>query len=261
MPADKTRMNIFIRALIEKTAIEHGWENVLRSTSEEIVIASSRHQAQARITPDRHLNRWMVELPEGLLQQELSRSFPLLPKIGCSFGVDDYARLALLLHRSAELTLSLPNQAAVIFVQKVKQELAEITSFDTEVERIIKQRVGQDTFRQAQLDYWGGACAVTGINLPEVLRASHAKPWAECATDEERLNVYNGFLLSANLDALFDRGLVSFAESGELVCSKRLEASHCSILQLTSNQKLRWVAPEHGQFLSWHRERIFKGEP
>jgi len=138
-------MNIFDRALIEKTAMEHGWENVLQSTSGEIFLASARHQAQARITPDQHLGKWVVELPGGLLQQELSRSFPLFPKKGCSFGVDDYACLALLLHRAAELALSLPDQAAIIFVEKVKQELAAITSFDTEVERIVRQRVGQDT--------------------------------------------------------------------------------------------------------------------
>ena len=38
--------------------------------------------------------------------------------------------------------------------------------------------------------------------LPEVLRASHAKPWAECANDAERLDVFNGFLLVANLDGV-----------------------------------------------------------
>lgn len=251
-------MNIFDRALIEKTVIENGWENVLKSTSAEIVLASSRHQVQARITHDQHLGKWMVELPDGLLQQELSRSFPLLPRNGCSFGVDDYPHLALLLHRAAELALSLPHQAAVIFVQKVKQELAEITSFDTEVVRMVKQRVGQDTFRQALFDYWGGSCAVTGINLPEVLRASHAKPWADCYSDQERLNVFNGFLLVANLDALFDRGLISFAESGEVICSTRLKASQRSVLQLSGSLKLRWIAPAHQPFLSWHRDKLFQ---
>ena len=53
------------------------------------------------------------------------------------------------------------------------------------------------------LDYWGSACAVTGLTLTPALRASHAKPWADCTTDAERLDVFNGFLLSANLDALF----------------------------------------------------------
>lgn len=253
-------MNSFERSLIEKTAVEHGWENVLKSTSAEIFLASARHRAQARITPDQHLGKWMVELPSGLLQQEVSRSFPLLPQKGCSFGVDDYACLALLLHRAAELALSLPDQAAVIFVEKVKQELAAITSFDTEVERIVRQRVGQDTFRKALIEYWEGSCAVTSIKLPEVLRASHAKPWADCTTDEERLNVYNGFLLSANLDALFDRGLISFTASGELICSTRLDACHRSSMRLNDTQKLRWIAPAHEPFLSWHREKVFKQE-
>ena len=253
-------MNIFNRALIEceKTVIENGWEEVLKSTSEEILLASARHQMQARIIPDQHLDKWMVKLLDGLLPQELSRSFPSLPRNGCSFGVDDYPHLALLLHRAAELALSLPHQAAVIFVQKVKQELAEITSFDTEVVRMVKQRVGQDTFRQALFDYWGGSCAVTAITLPEVFRVSHAKPWAECYSVQERLNVFNGFLLVAIPDALFDRGLISFAESGEVICSTRLKASQRSVLQLTDSLKLRWIAPAHQPFLSWHRDKLFQ---
>lgn len=62
---------------------------------------------------------------------------------------------------------------------------------------MVRLRVGQNKFRDAILDYWGGACALTGMGIPEVLRASHAKLWAECATDAERLDVFNGFLLSA----------------------------------------------------------------
>ena len=52
----------------------------------------------------------------------------------------------------------------------------------TEVERLMRQRVGQQKFRAAMLDYWGGACAVTGLALSEVLRASHAKPWQSAPT-------------------------------------------------------------------------------
>lgn len=248
-------MNILERSLLEKTANEYGWENVLQSTSTEICIASSRHQAQAKIT--QYLGKWLVELPSGLLQQELVRSFPSLPKKDQSFVVDDHPCLALLLHRAAELALSLPNHAAQIFAEKISRKLADRESFDTEVARLIRQRVGQDIFRQALLDYWQGCCAVTGIDLPEILRASHAKPWAACETDEERLNVYNGFLLSANLDALFDRGLISFAEDGQLICSSRLTPQHRTLLQLADTQKLRWITPAHQPFLHWHRERVF----
>ncbi|ACK80676.1 MULTISPECIES: type 2 periplasmic-binding domain-containing protein [Acidithiobacillus] len=42
---------------------------------------------------------------------------------------------------------------------------------------MVRQRIGQQKFREAMLTYWGGACAVTGLALPDVLRASHAKPW------------------------------------------------------------------------------------
>ncbi|GHU27789.1 hypothetical protein AGMMS50256_08410 [Betaproteobacteria bacterium] len=50
----------------------------------------------------------------------------------------------------------------------------------TEIERLVRQRVGQDRFRHAMLDYWGNACSVMGVAVPEALRASHAKPWADC---------------------------------------------------------------------------------
>lgn len=82
------------------------------------------------------------------------------------------------------------------------------------MERIIKQRVGQGYFRRALLDYWGGCCPLTGIHEEAMLRASRIVPWAECRSDEERLDVYNGLLLAEHWDAAFDRGLVSFTDDG-----------------------------------------------
>ena len=108
------------------------------------------------------------------------------------------------------------------------------------------------------MDYWAGACAVTGIELPEVLRASHAKPWEDCDSDDERLDVFNGFLLSANLDALFDRGLITFDQASRLICSPKLTPQQLSSLQLHDGLSLRWLAPEHEQYLSWHRSKVFQ---
>lgn len=73
------------------------------------------------------------------------------------------------------------------------------------------QRIGQDIFREALLEFWNGRCPLTGIDEPLLLCASHIKPWADCATDAERLDVYNGLLLAANLDAAFDAGFLTFA--------------------------------------------------
>lgn len=41
----------------------------------------------------------------------------------------------------------------------------------------VRQRVGQDLFRDALMRYWGGRCAISGVGEPALLRASHAKPW------------------------------------------------------------------------------------
>jgi hypothetical protein len=250
-------MNILDRILVEKTAAEHSWENVLESSSSVVLIGSARHQARMRITAGRPPTRWRVETPKGMLQQELSRSFPALAIGDCCFDAEDFDQLSTLLHRAAELAVSLPNQTAAVFVEKVKKEIEGIASFNTEIENLVRQRVGQATFRQALHDYWGGACTVTGIKLPEILLASHAKPWAVCANDEKRLNVFNGLLLTANLDALFDKGMISFVGNGSLICSSRLEADQRSLLQLDSTLKLRWIAPAHDAFLSWHRDKVF----
>lgn len=75
---------------------------------------------------------------------------------------------------------------------------------------MVRQRIGQKTFRNALLNYWGDACAVKDIALPEVLRASHTKPWTDCFKDAERLDVFNGFILCANMDLLFDHCLITF---------------------------------------------------
>ncbi|HQC73044.1 MAG TPA: HNH endonuclease, partial [Candidatus Competibacteraceae bacterium] len=151
-----------------------------------------------------------------------------------------------------------PRQAANDYQQAVAAELAELPAgiAGTEIERRVRQRIGQNKFRDAMLDYWGGACAVTGVAIPEVLRASHAKPWAECATDAERLDVFNGFLLSANLDALFDRFLISFDEQGVLIIAPTLAGLDLLPLGIAPGMKLRWINTLHQPYLAQHRARL-----
>ena len=121
--------------------------------------------------------------------------------------------------------------------------------------RLVRQRVGQQAFRHAMLDYWGGTCAVTGVAVPQALRASHAKAWALCATDAERLDVCNGFLLSANLDALFDAYLVTFLPGGELVVSPAVPARARVQLGMAPDLRLRWLDERHQPYLAFHRSQ------
>ncbi len=101
----------------------------------------------------------------------------------------------------------------------------------TETERLAKQRIGQDIFRASLEDYWNGRCPITGITDRALLRASHTKPWAECETDEERLDVYNGFLLAAHVDAAFDAALMTIDADGAILLSPRLSEKATVLLK------------------------------
>lgn len=250
-------MNPLQRALIEKLGHDHGFEHVLVSDAGEVVLASARHATSARVK---------VSPSGGYLLHLLADTPALLPEMNRTFGqqsavtgfvANSEADLAALLRRATGLARALPSQAAQDYEASVVTQLAQLPTGlgDTEVERMVRQRIGQQKFREAMLDYWGGACAVTGLALPEVLRASHAKPWSECESDAERLDVFNGFLLVANLDALFDRFLISFDDGGRLLVSPRIGHAELARLGLAAGMTLRWLTEPHRSYLAWHRAR------
>ena len=128
----------------------------------------------------------------------------------------------------------------------------------TEVERLRKERIGQDVFREALMVFWDGACAVTGIRHPRLLRASHIVPWADCETDAERLNVYNGLLLAAHLDAAFDAHLISFGVDGQIQFGPQLCREDIAALGLKSEMRLRRTDPETELRLALHRTKVME---
>lgn len=91
----------------------------------------------------------------------------------------------------------------------------------TETIANVKLRRGQDYFRDAVLNNFGGACGVTGLAVRELLIASHILPWG--THESERLNIRNGLCLSRLHDAAFDRGLIAFDDSLRLLLSARLK--------------------------------------
>lgn len=127
---------------------------------------------------------------------------------------------------------------------------------DTEAEREQKVRIGQNRFRSALMDYWNATCPLTGVREPELLRASHIIPWAACSSDQERLNVHNGLLLSALWDAAFDAGLVTFDDRGRAVPSPRLCGTAQEALGIGTSPTLV-LSDEHKSRLEWHRNHIW----
>lgn len=250
-------MNPLQRTLIEKAGNDNGFEHVLDSEANGVTLASARHPTRVWVGLENGAYHVRFQATSSTLLPELQRSFPEAGIESGEFAIATEAALATLLRRAASLARALPSQAAADYQQAVATELAALPASiaGTEVERLVRQRIGQNKFREAMLDYWGGACAVTGIAIPEVLRASHAKPWAECASDAERLDVFNGFLLSANLDALFDRFLISFDEQGVLMIAPALAGLNLLPLGIAPGMKLRWVNALHQPYLALHRAR------
>jgi hypothetical protein len=128
---------------------------------------------------------------------------------------------------------------------------------ETEREALIKARVGQGSFRTDLIALWGG-CAVTGCSLSNILVASHLVPWKACATDQERLDPFNGLLLTPNLDKLVDRCLIAFDDDGSVLLSKHLTDAEWATLGVNERSKLRFVRPAMLPYLRRHRE-LFRG--
>lgn len=121
----------------------------------------------------------------------------------------------------------------------------------------IATRIGQEGFRKDLIEYWEGRCAVSGLGMIEILKASHIKPWSE-SSDEERLDKFNGLLLSPTLDALFDSGFISFEDDGSIKISRAVR-NHTGQLGINRSQRLEKVDEHHGQYLKYHRDNIYKG--
>jgi predicted restriction endonuclease len=83
------------------------------------------------------------------------------------------------------------------------------------------------------------------------------KPWAQCASDAERLDVHNGLLLAVDLDAAFDPGLVSFEDDGTLLVSPALDPTDRQRLGLAALPRLEGMRPAHRPYLAFHREGVF----
>lgn len=241
---------------LEKAAADNGFDRVLPSDGDWLVFAST--QCPLRI--------WIGRGRDGVLLAAFSRhnvacatgdfggALPTPLPAGALGGrvVADMVTLHRLLRRAFQLGRTLPDELLHVFARRTAA-----MPRSTEAERLVVQRVGQDLFRDGLLEYWDGRCAVTGLAVPALLRASHIKRWADCASDAERLDVFNGLLLAPHLDAAFDGGFITVADDSTVVVASSLDDEARRLLGLERSLRVRAIADEHRVYLAWHREYLF----
>lgn len=132
---------------------------------------------------------------------------------------------------------------------------------------LTKQRKGQDYFRRMILANYGGRCALTGIDIPQLLLASHIIPWADKSHKKDRLNPCNGICLSALYDKAFDQGLITISpDDYRVVLSSVLRENetkeyfdkHFGIIVGKKLMMPSEYQPNR-EFLAYHRDKVFVG--
>lgn len=187
--------------------------------------------------------------------EEAANKTIILPQMKTSHSIGAISFISELTDKSLinpEFSLNLIQEQELRLTKEINNfTLPEIT----EKQILQKARIGQSIFRQLLIDYWK-QCALTGCIITSILKASHIKPWSEC-TSAERLDKFNGLLLSPNADSLFDAGLISFTNQGELIISS--EINHHQIRDVLGGfTKLSKISKHHAPYLEYHRTIIFK---
>ncbi|HEY3357784.1 MAG TPA: HNH endonuclease [Polyangia bacterium] len=242
---------------LEKAAVDNGFDRKLTPQGNWIALASTHAPLRIWLTADDEGHPVaalsQLNVVRALGDHGTQAHVQLPPDALGARSVADVPSLHRLLRRAFQLSRTLPHE----LLQAYERRTATLPR-TTEAERLVVQRVGQDVFRQGLLEYWEGRCAITGLAVPELLRASHIKPWADCETDAERLDVFNGLLLAPQLDAAFDQGFITVTQDGEILVSSRLASTDRTLLGLIPGLRVVGLADGHRGYLPWHRERVFK---
>jgi putative restriction endonuclease len=127
---------------------------------------------------------------------------------------------------------------------------------DLEKIQITKARRGQGIFK-VNVRLVETQCRVTGVTNVRHLRASHIKPWA-ASDNHEKLDGYNGLLLSPHVDHLFDRGFISFENSGGIIVSPQLSPDVLSRWSIPVSQNVGSFSQHQASYLEYHRDVILQ---
>ncbi len=168
-----------------------------------------------------------------------------------------------LLFESERILAEKENQNIEVKYARILKDVENIKGEDKV--REVKTRINQDVFRQIILNEYSTKCAISDINIPELLVASHIIPWSE--NKEERLNPQNGLCLSSLYDSAFDNYLITINTDYKVLISNKLKKHKSDFdYQIYFGQFENKVIslPERyypkKEFLEHHNERYSKSQ-
>ncbi len=138
-----------------------------------------------------------------------------------------------------------------------QRRIMEASIPQTTRQALVRARIGQGLFKE-RVSLMEHACRITFVTNPTHLIGSHIKPWREC-TNEERLEGANGLLLTPTADHLFDRGFISFEDSGAVLVSPVADVLSLKRMGLDPERPPRPLPFNSDQkhFLAHHRREVF----
>ena len=145
--------------------------------------------------------------------------------------------------------------AAHPFEKEIAEELAILNAADipsTDKVQLIVARRGQGKFRDNVL-VLEPKCRITKVQDPRCLIASHIKPWSQ-STNMERLNGNNGLMLAPHVDRLFDEGLISFTDFGDLLISPKCPTDALNAWGIAPICNVGPFRAQQRPFLAFHRK-------
>lgn len=149
--------------------------------------------------------------------------------------------------------------------QKLKEELKETEEVkiskenESKRQEIRKARDGQGKYRELLLEQCR-YCPFTMISDERLLIASHIKPWA-ASNEKEKIDPYNGYMLSPLYDKLFDRGFITFSENRHVILSEFISPYTWKQIGLKNDTFIKNLPIDEKriEYLKFHQESVFKG--
>jgi hypothetical protein len=146
---------------------------------------------------------------------------------------------------------------------EVSDDDSDISLEDAYKKAEVKIRLGQERFRKNVGKVWKGKqCAVTGINYEPLLIASHVVRFSECLPGEH-WDGANGMFLTAHLDALFDKYLITFIKKEfgfKIKLSKHVDKTALYELNIKGHEVLNTKVLGHEDHLKFEEYMLKHNE-